>query len=333
MAKNDEVLIIQFIHPGAERTDAEPLGAPCVVNGVRYDFIRRWGPEGEHHRRKFIVNPGDYIDGKGSVRDEGMHFWCEAEWDTLCRKLQGAPSDILPKYEHIARNIPKDLCSKPGQHLNTDPYVFGDAFKYCCCQQWSRRHPTALHDLPVGSIILFGSCKFVNKVAGFYLDTVFVVDSKLGEYSDGREMSARIEKMEPEYQRKVSPIYRKRVLENLYFMPGGKANEAQGCLQGRSATSTGSANSGKTFSLYIGKVFDGDVYKPFSFVPVIPGNDRYPRPLLASFDDGNGNALISPDLQQGYKKTAIPRSVLCAVWKKLLAILPKGYKYAWHLDE
>jgi hypothetical protein len=49
---------------------------------------------------------------------------------------------------------------------NTDPFVFGESFYYCVCQQRG-----VMKRLAAGSVILFGSCR----KDAFVLDTVFVV--------------------------------------------------------------------------------------------------------------------------------------------------------------
>jgi hypothetical protein len=61
-------------------------------------------------------------------------------------------------------NIQKTLTPRQ----NTDPWVFGDCFRYSNCKQQSQR---ALQQLAPGSLILFGSTLDGNFVA----DTVFVV--------------------------------------------------------------------------------------------------------------------------------------------------------------
>ena len=63
---------------------------------------------------------------------------------------------------------------------NTDPYVFGKSeldtsFYYCCCKQISEGEKTAMQELKIGNIILFGSYKDDEE---FWLDTVFVVADK-----------------------------------------------------------------------------------------------------------------------------------------------------------
>ncbi len=57
--------------------------------------------------------------------------------------------------------------------MNTDPWVFGPTFRYCNCRQRTKRGPTGMQHLQVGSLVLFGS----TLKGKFVVDTVFVVGS------------------------------------------------------------------------------------------------------------------------------------------------------------
>jgi hypothetical protein len=59
-----------------------------------------------------------------------------------------------------------------GERQNTDPWVFGDSFRFSNCRQLTlRQKPSALQKLTEGSMVLFGST-----ISGeFVSDTVFVV--------------------------------------------------------------------------------------------------------------------------------------------------------------
>ena len=185
--------IVQFLHPGREKTGVKKASSPFVSNGLSYDHIRPWGPQSETHGRKFIVNAATYLDGQKSVSNDAIRFWGEAEWDTLCREIAADKSSVLPRYEHIVKGFPQKYQSAVPGRINTDPYVFGNAFKYCCCKQrYHDGRPTKMHDLPEGSIVLFGSYNGNEGIGGFFLDTVFVVDKRLGEYTNGEEMCRRL---------------------------------------------------------------------------------------------------------------------------------------------
>lgn len=353
-------VIVQFLHPGFEERNVKPLSPTCSINGVSYDHIKHWTCSPERHGRKFIVNPVDYFDGQKNIRDEHMRLWCEAEWCSYCRKIGKGYHALFPYYEHVVKVVPACQHDHAHKGFNTDPYVFGDAFKYCCCQQVSHYgNPTRLHDLPQESIILFGSYKKINGAGGFYLDTVFVVDEKIGEYSNGNDMCRRIGSMSPAIQKKLSPTYQERVLQRIGqaspgtecasdclpeddCLPAGVQAAAGGncetlsdeCLPtgGQTNGCQGTPSKG-LFSLYTSKVFDSQKPNaPFSFVPVIPGCPSYARPLLAPFSY-NGTQVISPKQQQGFKVTEVQQNQLGMVWNSLLQAIPPQYKYAWHIDE
>jgi hypothetical protein len=154
--KNNQLLFVQFIHPGKEHT-------PDKNNQNYLDWNKG------SHKRKFLKNSGTYLEGDRQVKsDLGLIFWGEWEAQSNIQQLKvarkGEPQYLYEPYYVIPKNY---------QNLqNTDPFVFGDNFYYVCCKQATKRGPTQLRYLESGSVIVFGSCS--NKQ--FVLDTVFVVD-------------------------------------------------------------------------------------------------------------------------------------------------------------
>jgi hypothetical protein len=72
--------------------------------------------------------------------------------------------------------FPKNTPDEKNPYQNTDPFVFGDQFRYAICKQSKRNgalNKTA--QLDKGSLILFGNGQGTGANAGFALDTVFVV--------------------------------------------------------------------------------------------------------------------------------------------------------------
>lgn len=114
-----------------------------------------------------------------------MVFW--GEWEPESR--------VLRRYEPPCAGMPRFLYEPyfvrpmaPQRQQNTDPFVFGDRFRYTGCRQHKKLHgmprPTQLRHLLPGSVVLFGSCRDKSK---FVLDTVFVVaadhvDHKRADY-------------------------------------------------------------------------------------------------------------------------------------------------------
>ncbi len=114
-------------------------------------------------------------------------FWGEWEPPSKVEKLETNRNSLYPQWLHQPY-LPNPLPS--GSNLqNTDPFVFGESFKYFICKQLKRNRPTQLASLEQGSLILFGSTKGQGENAFFQLDTVFVV-SKFKEYdpSDGHAL-------------------------------------------------------------------------------------------------------------------------------------------------
>ena len=147
------VFVVQFPHPGGER---------ALRGGDRMP----WNTG--RHGRKFLRSAGRSVDSQGQARNTPLVFW--GEWE--------APSRIVSRWRREGQ-LPRALqvpvwerlpTSTPRQ--NTDPWVFGETFRYSNCKQLtSRKNPSALQALTPGSVILFGS-----KLRGeFVLDTVFVV--------------------------------------------------------------------------------------------------------------------------------------------------------------
>jgi hypothetical protein len=150
-----DVRLVQFPHPGREHPLPSGGRAP-------------WRHGKALHRRTFLVSPGTYrLQPDGDDLQGDVAFW--GEWE-------GAV-DVVTELDPVARGPrwlgrpdpsaePPSFDDAPPQ--NTDPYVWGDAFRYTFCRQ-----PTngKLRRLGRGSLILFGS----GLGHGFVLDTVLVV--------------------------------------------------------------------------------------------------------------------------------------------------------------
>ena len=153
------VFVVQFPHPGAEHVLGD--GSRMTWNTGR-------------HGRKFLRSPGRSVDPDGRTSEADLAFW--GEWE--------APSRVVSRWPR-AGQLPQELHvpvwerpATPSFRQNTDPWVFGKAFRYSNCRQLTyRQNPSALQALTPGSVIFFGS-----RLHGeFVLDTVFVVKP---EYTD-----------------------------------------------------------------------------------------------------------------------------------------------------
>ena len=171
-----EPKVVQFFHSGSEfpqkKIDETHKHKPWSVNS---------------HTRNFIKCKGEYVDKSGRKKQGTLVFW--GEWE--------AEADVVEFYE-LAGLLPKRLispthkqkypsgysscvnktgCRKKEIPLNTDPFVFGECFRYSNCQQLSRKN--VLQKISPNSIILFGS----HKGNVFLLDTVFVADDNSIRFS------------------------------------------------------------------------------------------------------------------------------------------------------
>ena len=146
----DEACVIKFPHPGAEHNP--PRNVPRQSWNVG------------DHRRKFLLSPGSYVGSDGKQSEATLVFWGEWEPPSLVEERwpldQGLPRFLhKPVWEYPTNN---------NQRQNTDPWVFGDCFRYSNCKQLKQR---GLRKLSPESVIFFGSTISGN----FVVDTVFVV--------------------------------------------------------------------------------------------------------------------------------------------------------------
>lgn len=157
-------LKVQLNHPGHQKT--YKIGGGYYLNNNM--SIREWNTYSSHYR-KFILNEGEYLDSliDASPKKSELYFWGEWEGKSQFEYMQNKDTRKLPNGVHkpFHSELKKALDSQ-----NTDPYIYGDFFKYATCKQTG-----ALYDLEPGSLILFGST--YPSLGIFYLDTVFVVKS------------------------------------------------------------------------------------------------------------------------------------------------------------
>ena len=140
--------LVQFPHPGLEH---DPRNASHM------------GWNTDRHRRKFMRNLGRFVDRDGVLGEGKLTFW--GEWEPPSKIVERWPqSGSLPRFLHE----PMWERSAPEGRQNSDPWVFGDCFRYSNCKQQTQG---ALQRLTPGSVILFGS----GKNGEFVIDTVFVV--------------------------------------------------------------------------------------------------------------------------------------------------------------
>ena len=157
--------IIQFPHPSGEEH------ANNIVNGVK-----RWNDD--RHKRNFIVSSGEAITKMGGTpqRFDTISFW--GEWEPEARVVETFDGNS-PARRLIKPLFPKKMPAPRGGRCcaNTDPFVFGEHFKYSNCRQRNKNGKVGtMQTLSAGSLILFGSVVYENgkPKKEFLLDTVFV---------------------------------------------------------------------------------------------------------------------------------------------------------------
>jgi len=168
-------------------------------------------------------------------------FWGEWEPPSFIIKKWGK-EDSLPRFLH--RPVWESPAAE-GTRQNTDPWVFGDSFRFSNCRQLTwRGRPSSLQKLTPGSIILFGST-----IGGeFALDTLFVV-------KDSRPFS-------PGELPQTDEAFRFCTLESL--LTTGKPRDP--------------------FTLYRGATYEARINGMYSFVPcrrADADNARFPRPSIS----------------------------------------------------
>lgn len=261
---DDKLCVVQFLHPGGEHV---PDGGPHMPWNT--------GP----HRRKFLINPGEYVVGNDLSRTHHAELTFWGEWEPQSEVTPfGPPYSGAPQYLHR----PYYVLPPPGQQVqNTDPFVFGDRFRYTYCLQKTVFGPTQLQHLAHGSVILFGSC--IGK-SRFALDTVFIVDQG-ADYQPAHYKVA--------LAGQVPSVYEDVTLSRIAEPPG------------------------VTLRLYTGATHAQQIHHMFSFFPCLPAHSvpgAFARPTITIPD------VITPTLCQG-KKITVQSDVSSAadLWREIVS--------------
>lgn len=268
---------VQFTHPGDEHGPDRPGG-------------RSWNLD--LHRRKFLEADAVYRATPTAPPTAGdVAFWGEWEPESDVEAIPD-PTPNGPRFLH------RPYWTRPDSYLwyddggrevvrqNTDPFVFGDGFRYTLCRQWvgggknKPRRVTYLRSLASGSLILFGS----HKGGEFLLDTVFVAsDSVLHSPNDWESM----------LDGRISETYANVTV---------KASHAWG----------GDAQ----VRLYSGATPEAPVDGMFSFVPCLPAIEAahgFERPTIRL------DNVINPKLKMSSKATrGIDDSQMRSLWSQVV---------------
>lgn len=303
----EHLLAVQLIHPGGQKSTRSRSGYVRMEDGRQY---RTWNTDG-HHYRKFLKVNGSYVIDQGDkqARHEELFVW--GEWE--------GPSLVTPVDESLARGISEANAIHtpmlgswgPGSH-NTDPYVFGERFKYAVCNQKGK-----LTKLAPGSMILFGTT-YRDKQA-FALDTVFVV-------RDGTPSQLALKQ-----RRRFSKVYRQMTLDriaNSYdsesFGSPGSENQLYQAQMWTDDTSCFSyvpaiGSSGSTHNNEVGGSFVDRTQKM-----VLPLNGKYGNLTLKGMTQGFGVITPNGDDIEEVKN----------LWRAIAdETVRRGFILAVHIDE
>jgi hypothetical protein len=258
--------VVQFIHPGNEHRVDKSGWTPWNL---------------KIHCRKYMLAKGQYLDSDSRIFGSEVLFW--GEWE--------GPSRAVFSWDSTSKTLPRNLVvphypgsARPVKGLqNTDPYVFGDFFKYTLCKQVKKNGDhTFLTRLLPGTLVLFGS-----KVTGrFALDCAMVVGTKNRLHSSNNWN---------ENMSDCSPVYRSMTLEPMYWDTHTDPNA--------------------TFNYYEGASYNSQLNGTFSFTPCIPATNvpqTFARPVI------NLEGVVNHALPMGQKQTKMSLSSIKECWNSVV---------------
>lgn len=144
-------------HPYDSPPKGDLVGNVCI-----------WNRTAPHHRKLIASSQANIIDANNKVLMQ-QEITFIGEWECCSSFVlngQNLPFNMIhtPIHSKHDASIPK--C------MNTDPFVFGDEFKWISCKQ-----PADKSRINIGDIVIFGSYTLKDrKVDMMLIDTVLVVD-------------------------------------------------------------------------------------------------------------------------------------------------------------
>ena len=275
--------VIQFVHPGHEHKTTKTGWQGWSLNS---------------HARKFMVSDGNWIDLDSNLRSGEFTFW--GEWEAQSEIIstvpgsQGLPRNIvIPRFGGPIRPV--------DNLMNTDPYVFGEQFKYTLCKQSMRNgSSTYLSRLAPGTLVLFGSV-----VNGYFtLDTAFVTGNSTFQHSRST--------WENEFNEQLSDTYKEVTLKPMYW-DKNVPDEV-------------------TYNLYFGATPSLPFNEMFSFFPCLPSESgtpqRFARPVI------NLEDVINHASKQAPKGTPGDPEMVKNCWRKVVKqVQAQGLSLGVHAAE
>lgn len=97
-SKNDKLRIVLFFHDGPEHINGENKN----INNNEF-LPRHVGT----HRRKFVLNKGNFIDSNNILQEDDISFWTEWEAPSKFEKIDynNVINDEYPNYIHTSLYI------------------------------------------------------------------------------------------------------------------------------------------------------------------------------------------------------------------------------------
>ena len=305
MEGRNSMSVILFTHPASEHI-ADPRRPYGWDNKLFKTKIRPYKQDSvvmpwndTMHDRKFIECKCDILNEQGNVETiERQRFWGEWEQPSWVYTIKGPGA----KYVHIPLfgKTPDDY----SKYQNTDPYVFGDSFYYCCCKQnnLNTRH---LKELKENDMIIF--CGLIGQNGGnrkFVIDTVFVVKEPVCRYGTKEtdtQNGAILQKLDSNYVKGVLDPVR---FGNQKALGGGKKLD--------------------DYVLYRAKMYNSESL--FSYFPVRRDNNygrvEIPFEKMEKFLKVNENGVRIGNRTQA----SLHRVDSCDVWNSLKDYVTKqGY--------
>lgn len=229
-----------------------------------------------------------------------MAMWCSGVSGSHRRGSCSAGRPAAGCRGRLPRALHRPYWTRPtarGFRQNTDPWVFGERMIYSVCKQivGPERSRTCMQDLPIGSVLCFGSTIDHE----FCLDTVFVVASA-----------------QPWIPADVDDA---DVDDAFAVCTAGSI--AAGCTDARAR-----------LTRYRGATVDDPVHGMYSFVPALPATDngpRFARPAL------HLPGLINPASRQSPRgaKRPLPTSAIRDAWEAVrYQVLAADLTLTVHLD-
>jgi len=267
---------------------------PCQEHPVRPDGWTPWNLR--QHRRKFMKVHGNYVGETDQLIRSEVTLW--GEWEPPSQLISSwESSESLP--DHLVRPVYPGRARPTDGLQNTDPYIFGNCFKYTLCKQVRKNGTmTFLSRLSPGTVVLFGS----HKNGNFVLDTVFVVDDQITRHSRHTWESAVGDKTQTYEDVTLRPTYGDPFL--------------------RDSTQ---------LTLYRGVTYAPGTANPYSFVPCRDAGAsevRFSRPEIAL------PGVINRDLLMGQRFTRMSISEVRDCWMDIRAqVEQRGLSLGVSFDE